>query len=282
VRARGRSGKDVTDTYPELASLSDSLGSTAAVLDGEVVAFGPDGRPDFASLAHRMHVADPALARLLARASPVRYLVFDLLWLDGESTLAASYDERRALLETLPGLSVPESFRGAGTDGAAVLAAATDAGLEGVVAKRRASAYQPGRRSSDWVKVKNTRRQSVVVGGWEPGRGNRANRVGALLVGVAEPEPTGAAPRYRYAGQVGTGFDDTTLGLLSELLKPLRRASPPFPDVPAEYARRAVWVEPTLVADVEFGSWTPDGRLRHPSFKGLRDDVDPAQTSREP
>jgi bifunctional non-homologous end joining protein LigD len=298
VRARGRSGKDVTRTYPELASLADALGSTTAVLDGEVVAFGPDGRPDFALLAHRMHVTDPAVARLLARATPVRYLAFDLLHLDGRPTLEATYDDRRDLLEALPGLTVPESFRGAGVEGAAVFTAATAAGLEGVVAKRRSSPYQPGRRSPDWVKVKNTRRQSVVVGGWEPGLGKRADRIGALLVGVALPAaaaglsgggdagPPGgdsgdaATVRFRYAGQVGTGFSDATLDLLAELLAPLRRERPPFPDVPPEYARNAVWVEPLLVAEVEYSVWTPDGRLRHPSFKGLRDDVDPAQTIR--
>ena len=224
------------------------------MLDGEVVAFGPDSRPDFALLAHRMHVADPATARLLARASPVRYLVFDVLWLDGESTTAASYDQRRALLESLPGVTVPESFRGAGADGSAVLTAATAAGLEGVVAKRRSAPYQAGRRSPDWVKVKNTRRQSVVVGGWEPGLGKRANRIGALLVGVADRADRavgGQAAPFRYAGQVGTGFSDVALGLLAELLAPLVRGSPPFPDVPPEYARDAVWVEPTLVAEVD-------------------------------
>lgn len=309
VRARGRSGRDVTDTYPELASLAQALAGVprSTVLDGEIVAFGPDGRPDFALLAHRMHVADPAVARLLARTTTVRYLAFDLLRLAGESTVGRSYDDRRDHLEALPALTgsvgagsvltVPESFRGASADGSAVLGAATAAGLEGVVAKRRSSTYQPGRRSADWVKVKNTRRQSVVVGGWEPGVGKRANRIGALLVGVAESgRHTGGdghggqighgghgghEVRLRYAGQVGTGFSEATLALLADLLAPLRQAHPPFPDVPAEYARDAIWVAPTVVAEVEFSMWTPDGRLRHPSFKGLRDDVDPTQTVRE-
>jgi bifunctional non-homologous end joining protein LigD len=153
--------------------------------------------------------------------------------------------------------------------------ASSQAGLEGVVAKRRSATYQPGRRSADWVKVKHTRRQTVVIGGWEPGAGARRDRIGALLVGVATPAG------FRYAGQVGTGYTDTMLDRLAELLAPLRRDDPPFPDVPRGYARDAVWVSPELVADVEYGSWTADGRLRHPSFKGLRDDVAPTGAVRE-
>jgi bifunctional non-homologous end joining protein LigD len=302
VLARGRSGRDMTDAYPELAELGRALGPTQAVLDGEVVAFGADGRPDFELLIHRMHVTDPAAARRLARTTPVRYMAFDLLYLDGRPAVELCYDERRALLEALPGLTVPESFHG---DGRAVLAASLAAGLEGVVAKRRGSTYLPGRRSPDWVKVKNSRRQAVVIGGWEPGEGRRAHRIGALLVGVATggpaapgasdepgaPDAPGSPPEqgapaeqggaFAYAGQVGTGFTEATLDRLAALLAPLRRDTPPFPDVPAEYARDAVWVEPVLVAEVEFGSWTHDDRMRRPSFKGLRDDVDPSETVRE-
>ena len=287
VWAHGRSGRDVTAAYPELQAARRAAGPLQAVLDGEIVAFGPGGTPDFGLLTHRIHLADPARARRAARRFPVRYLVFDLLFLDGRSTLDLPYDGRRALLAELPGIrppgvrapgtgvpgvEMPDAFTG---DGAAVLRASARAGLDGVVAKRRDSPYQPGRRSPDWVKVKNTRHQSVVIGGWEPGQGRRAGRIGALLVGVATPGG------LRYAGQVGTGFSDETLDRLLELLAPLRRDDPPFPDVPAGRARGAVWVAPELVAEVEYGSWTPDGRLRHPVFKGLRDDVDPAGTLRE-
>jgi bifunctional non-homologous end joining protein LigD len=272
VTARARSGRDVTAAYPELRALGRKLGSTQAVLDGEIVAFGAAGTPDFGLLSHRMHVTDPAAARRLARRTPVTYLVFDLLFVDGHPTMSLTYDERRELLARLPGLEVPEAFPG---DGDAVLRAISQAGMEGVVAKRRSSPYQPGRRSADWVKVKSTRRQTVVIGGWEPGSGARRDRIGALLVGVATPAG------FRYAGQVGTGFTDAMLDRLAELLAPLRRDDPPFPDVPAEYARDAVWVAPELLADVEYGSWTADGRLRHPAFKGLRDDVPPSAAERE-
>jgi bifunctional non-homologous end joining protein LigD len=279
VRARSRTGRDVTAAFPELRGLGLALGSTQSVLDGEIVAFGPDGTPDFGRLAHRMHVADAAAARRLAGRIPVSYLVFDLLFLDGHPTTARSYDERRALLAALPGLTLSEALAG---DGPEVLRASAAAGLEGVIAKRRSAAYLPGRRGSDWVKVKNTRTQSVVIGGWEPGAGKRADRVGSLLVGVAErPDPDKAPPgppTFRYAGHVGTGFSDATLDLLGRLLAPLRRDEPPFVDVPDAHVRAAVWVRPELVAEVAYAHWTADNRLRHPSFKGLRDDLAPAET----
>ncbi|SNQ45971.1 Multifunctional non-homologous end joining DNA repair protein LigD (fragment) [Frankia canadensis] len=206
---------------------------------------------------------------------PVRFLVFDLLFLDGHSTLALPYDERRALLAGLADrarLRVSEELAGTGRQ---VMAATARAGPEGIVAKRRTSAYQPGRRSSNWVKVRHVRRASVLIGGWEPGAGRRANRIGSLLVGTAAP--TGPV----YAGQIGTGFSEAALDRLALLLAPPRRGSAPFRSVPAEVDRAAIWVEPEMIADVEFGSWTAEGRLRHPTFRGLRDDLTPNDTTRD-
>jgi bifunctional non-homologous end joining protein LigD len=149
--------------------------------------------------------------------------------------------------------------------------------LEGVVAKRLDSRYEPGKRTGSWRKVKNTRRQEAVIGGWRPGKGNRTGQIGSLLVGVQEPD--GLA----YAGHVGTGFTDRTLRLLTERLAPLRRDTSPFAvSLPADHARDAVWAEPVLVAEVSFTGWTRAGRMRAPSYQGLRSDKDPADVIREP
>jgi bifunctional non-homologous end joining protein LigD len=274
VRLTSRNGNDVTGAYPELRALGGALGTTSALLDGEVVAFA-DGRPDFGLLQSRMHVGAPGAA--LLREVPVTLLLFDLLHLAGRSLLSATYDERRAALEDLrldgPHWTTPPAFPG---DGAAVFEVTRAQGMEGLVAKRRDSRYEPGRRSDCWVKVKHVRKQSAVVAGWKPGEGGRSGRIGSLLLGVQ------AEGGLRFAGHVGTGFTDAALRRLGALLRPLRREDSPFATpVPREHARVAVWVDPVLVCDVEFTAWTRDGRLRHPSFKGLRDDLDPADVVEE-
>jgi bifunctional non-homologous end joining protein LigD len=274
VRLTSRNRNDVTTSYPELRGLGEQLGSRQVLLDGEVVAFS-GGRPDFGLLQSRMHVARPTPT--LLRDVPVTLLLFDVLHLEGRSLLAARYDERRAALDALglggPHWSVPPAFAGTGQ---AVFEATRAQGMEGVVAKRRDSRYEPGRRSECWVKVKHVRRQSAVIAGWKPGEGGRAGRIGSLLLGVQGEDG------LEFAGHVGTGFTDSTLRLLAERLEPLRRDTSPFAGaVPREHARSAVWAEPRLVCEVEFPAWTRDGRLRHPSFQGLRDDLDPADVVRE-
>jgi bifunctional non-homologous end joining protein LigD len=274
LRLTSRNGNDVTASYPELLGLASVLSRHPALLDGEVVALD-GGRSDFGRLQSRMHVSRPP-ARLL-RATPVTLLLFDVLHLDGRSLLDEPYDLRRAALEDL-GLGgaahwqVPPAFL---ADGQEVLDATRAQGLEGVVAKRRDSRYLPGRRSDCWRKVKHVRTTSAVIAGWKPGGGARTGRIGSLLLGVAGPSG------LEYAGHVGTGFSAAGLARLADLLAPLRRASAPFDvEVPREHARTAVWVEPVLVCDVDYTEWTRDGRLRHPSYKGLRDDVDPGLVTR--
>jgi bifunctional non-homologous end joining protein LigD len=275
MRMESRNLLDITPRYPELAGLPDALAGRAAILDGEVVSFDEFGRPSFGRLQHRMHVANAAEVRRRMSEYPVVYLVFDVLWLDGERLVARPYDERRGALESLgldgPSWQVPLSHRG---DGAAMLEASRAQGLEGVVAKLRASVYEPGRRSRNWLKVKNVNRQEVVIGGWVGGEGNRLGRLGALLVGVHE----GGA--LRFVGKVGTGFTDAMLDEMGRTLAPLARDTSPFANkVPFKGAH---WVEPELVCDVEFGEWTSTGTLRHPSYKGLRDDKSPRDVVREP
>ncbi len=270
LRLASRNGKDITPRYPELRDLGRELGSREAVLDGEVVAFGPDGRPSFQRLQSRMHLTSDSLVRRLARTEPVAYVIFDLLWLDGHSLMGEEYAERRRRLLELglngPTWQTPAHHVG---DGAALLEATRAQGLEGIIAKRMDGAYAPGRRSPGWVKVKNFRSTDAVIGGWLPGEGNRAGRLGALVVGYYDDE--GAL--LRYAGRVGTGFDQRELDRLGRLLADLERADSPFAG--RQPPKETRFVEPRLVCAVVFSEWTQANTLRQPSYKGLRDDVEP-------
>jgi bifunctional non-homologous end joining protein LigD len=276
LRLESRRGADVTAQYPELRRLNRALGSHTAVLDGEIVAFDEGGRPSFERMQRRMH-ASPEAARRRMRDIPVVYVLFDLLYLDDRSLMALPYRERRERLEALelsgPAWQTPGYHAGGAADW---LAASRGQGLEGIVLKRLESRYEPGRRSTAWLKVKNRLRQEFVIGGWVPGEGRRADAIGALLVGYHARPGDGA---LRYAGKVGTGFDRRELERLGRLLAPLERERSPFAErgVP----RGAVFVEPQLVAEVEFAEWTSQGTLRHPSYAGLRDDRDPAEVVRE-
>ena len=279
VRLWSRSGREITASYPELRQPPDgSAGITRAVLDGEIVAFGGGQWPSFEALQQRINISSPAQIALLAAEIPVSYLAFDLLCLDGRPLVDAPYAERRARLDAL-GLDgrhwqVPPSF----TDvtGADLLAVSRQQGLEGVVAKRLTSRYEPGKRSPAWRKVKVVLRQEAVVGGWRPGEGVRAGQIGSLLVGVYGPAG------LDYAGHVGTGFTQQALGMLGRQLFPLRRGTSPFAaPVPPDHARGAVWAEPRLVVEVGFGGWTSAGVMRAASYKGLRTDKDPAEVVRE-
>ena len=271
-----RKGTDITVRYPEVGRLPDGLAGHDAVLDGEIVAMDENGRPDFGALQNRMHRTGPEVGRMAA-AMPVTYLVFDLLSWDGEDLLARPYAERRERLDAL-GLAghrwvATPWFRGGG---AGVRAASEENGLEGVVAKRLTSPYRPGLRSPDWRKVKNVRTQSVVVGGWRPGQGRRAGGVGSLLFGVPDGEGN-----LVYAGHVGTGFSDQDLKDLKRMFT-ARSTSPFHGTLPREVTRDAHWVEPELVGEVAYAVWTSDGRLRHPSWKGIRDDLEPDDVVIEP
>jgi bifunctional non-homologous end joining protein LigD len=244
---------------------------------------GVGGRPSFEALQQRMNLSAADDVRLLAARVPVTYLAFDLLSLNGHALLDLPWDQRRGLLEELrlagPGWQVPPAFTAEAA--ADVQAASRQQGLEGVVAKRRSARYEPGRRSSSWVKVKNVLRQEAVVGGWKPGERGRAGQIGSLLIGVYASDGE-RGQGLAYAGHVGTGFTQQALDLLARRLAPLRRATSPFvTEVPPEHARFAVWAEPALVIEVAFTEWTTAGRLRAPSYKGLRDDKEPAEVIRE-
>jgi bifunctional non-homologous end joining protein LigD len=271
-----RNGNDVSAAYPELRALNRALGSHSAMLDGEIVAFDEDGKPSFQALQPRIHLRGESAVKRQAAERPVTYAIFDLLWLDGHSLLDLPYTERRKQLATLEldgeHWRVPAHHEG---QGSALLAATREQGLEGIVAKRLDSRYAPGRRDGSWLKVKHSRRQELVIGGWTEGRRARQNRLGALELGVHDPE----SGELKYAGRVGTGFDEAELDRLGELLKPLATRRSPF--VGRQPARGAHFVKPQLVAEIEFGEWTRDGRLRHPRYEGLRDDKPAEEVVRE-
>jgi bifunctional non-homologous end joining protein LigD len=270
LRIESRNRRDITAQYPELRRLNRALSSHRAILDGEIIAFDADGRPSFGRLQQRMHLTGESAIRRRASDTPVVLALFDLLWLDGHSLMEKPLTERRAALEELDltgaNWQTPPQLDG---DPDELLAATAAQGLEGIIAKRRDSIYEPGRRSGAWLKVKNMRREEFTIVGWEPGEGRRRDRIGALLVAQHDPE-TGD---LRYAGEVGTGFTEATLDDLARRLEPLRTERSPLST--SDGPKGAQWVEPVLQAEVEYANQTADGMLRHPSFKGLREDREP-------
>ncbi|MDQ1128236.1 ATP-dependent DNA ligase [Microbacterium sp. SORGH_AS_0888] len=275
LRLHTRTGTDVTDRYPELTRGSARLGAGPTIVDGEIVALDASGRPSFALLQRRMNLTRSAEIDAEARRTPVRYYLFDALRSGGHDLTSRPLRERRAALEELgrhaaPEVVVPPVF----DDLDDALAAAERFDLEGVVLKRASSRYR-GIRSEEWLKLKRTATQEVVIGGIRPGKGARAGTIGSLLVGLPE------ADGLRYLGRVGTGFSDSALALLDRTLRPLRSDRAPFTDVPAADARDALWVEPCVVGEVEYGSVTPGGVLRHARWRGLRPDKSPAYVVRE-
>ncbi|GAA1481987.1 ATP-dependent DNA ligase [Gordonia sinesedis] len=261
-RLMSRSGIDMTADFPELAALADDLGLMDVVLDGEVVALDSTGKSNFTLLASRNTTDEPYV---------LKFYLFDILFLNGTSLLRRPWSQRRELLTELapafrdsPYAEVPDLLPGPGR---AAIDYSREHNLEGVVAKRRNSTYQQGRRTSTWLKHKNWSDIEVVVGGWRPGRGNRAGTIGSLLLGL--PEETG----LRYVGRVGTGFTDAQLSSLLAELEPLEIKTCPFLDeLDRPVAASAHWVLPKIVGEVRFMDWTSTGHLRHPSWRGIRRD----------
>jgi bifunctional non-homologous end joining protein LigD len=267
TRLVSRNGNDLTESVPSLSSLPDLLGAgrqLRSVLDGELVAFDTNGHPSFQLFQQR--------------AGAITYVCFDLVYLDGRSYVDETYTTRRDVLEALVGgggEEVMTSPRFSGT-GQEVLDVSKERGLEGIMAKRDSSPYRIGRRSSEWLKIKNLATQEVVVGGWTPGHGSRNSRIGSLLIGI----PSG--DNLVYVGQVGTGFTRAILDDLELRLFPLQTTSSPFVgEIPSRYRAVAHYVRPCIVGEVRFSEWTTAGRLRHPAWRGLRLDKEPTEVVRE-
>jgi bifunctional non-homologous end joining protein LigD len=265
LQLQSRNLRDLTAQYPEVRRLSRQLGAVDAVLDGELVAFDENGLPSFERLQQRIHQTDESVVRRRMKSHPVTYVIFDLLYLDGRDLSEQPYGRRRELLESLD-LSGPSWQTPAySTEHAKeLLSASAEQGLEGIVLKRLDSGYAPGKRGGAWLKVKNVGRQEFVIGGWLPGEGRRRNRLGSILLGYFDEG------ELRYAGKVGTGFSDRDLDDLGERLAPLARETNPF--AARRGPRKANFVEPRLVAEIEFRELTVEGMVRHGSFKGLRQD----------
>lgn len=268
---QSRNRLDITRRYPELADLGRALGKEDTILDGEILALDENGRPSFARLQRRMHAEGLENIRRLSTQVPVWYVLFDLLFRRGRSTMSLPYTERRRLLENLtiegPAWQITPAHVG---QGHAMLRAAKQNGLEGLVAKRLDSPYEPGRRSPAWLKIKVVFGQELVIGGWVPEKGTRHDRVGTLLVGYYDRPAGSEAPRLRYAGGVGTGFNAALHKLLTrELSQRATRTNPFSEPLPR---RDAIFVRPELVAEVEYRRWPAGGLIQQASFKGLRTD----------
>jgi bifunctional non-homologous end joining protein LigD len=258
---RTRKDQDYTARFANVAKeLAKALKTPDCVVDGEVCALDEDGRPSFSAMQQGK------------TGTPIVYFVFDLLEVEGEPIIDLPLVERRKRLEKLldkrnTTVRFSESF----DDGRALLRAAKQQKLEGIMAKRLESKYLPGKRTRDWLKIKPHGRQEFVIAGYTKGQGRRSGTLGSLVLGAYR------GAELAYVGNVGTGFTEQEIERLLKLLEPLRRDDTPFREVPKMPKVRkgdVVWVEPKLVAEVEFVEWTHDGRLRAPAYKGLRDDKD--------
>jgi len=276
VRLQSRTGEDITPRYPEIHPMGRALGAAEVIIDGEIVALDDRGRPSFEEIQQRMGLTAENEIRRKMKEVPVTYMVFDALWRDGHSLMEQAYVDRRKALAELklagPSWQTPAYEKGGG---ATMKEASAKADLEGVMAKKLDSRYEPGRRTGAWQKVKNHFRQELVIGGWLEGEGKRRGYPGALLVGYYDDKG-----KFVYAGKVGTGFTDSTLDDLNARLKPLAADKNPFEAGPTP-PRAAHFVKPKIVAEFEFVEWTRGGQLRAPSFKGFRIDKPAKDVVRE-
>lgn len=271
LRLMTRNQKDRTAHYPDLVAAIGSAGMPDLVADGEIVAFEGE-RTSFSRLQDRMQNSRPTSSDV--QRFPIFLYLFDLIWLDGFDLSALRLLERKAILKNVIGFRDPLRFsEHLEEDGETAFEVACEKGWEGLIAKRAGAPYTHG-RSKDWLKFKCVNEQEMVVVGWTDPRGARTG-LGALLVAYNEDG------RLKFGGKVGTGFNDRELERLMGLLQPLERDLPSVAETKGLPRKGIHWVEPKLVAQVGFGEWTDDGKLRHPRYLGLRDDKSPEQVVRE-
>jgi bifunctional non-homologous end joining protein LigD len=271
VRLITRNEKDRTSHYPDLVGAILRHDGPPLIADGEIVAFRGDVT-SFARLQERMQNSRPTATQVAA--VPVVFYLFDLIWLDGYDLSALPLVERKSVLRQVVTFEDPIAYsEHLEEDGEVAFRAACEKGWEGLIAKRAASPYTHA-RSTDWLKFKCVNEQEFVVLGWTEPHGSRSG-LGALLVGYYEDG------ELRFGGKVGTGFGERELAMLTRRLAPLEQTVPPVASAKGLTMKGVHWVRPELVAQVGFGEWTPDGKLRHPRYLGLRDDKRPEQVVRE-
>jgi DNA ligase D-like protein (predicted ligase) len=268
VTIHGRNRMDMTKQFPELLIPDEAFRATSALFDGEIVCLEADGKPNFHDVIHRMQQKTEAgIERARAKHPAVCYL-FDCLYLDGRPIVNEPMSRRREWLRDAmrnnPGYRLSDPVE----DGPAFFEAVQKLGLEGVVAKQRQSPYQPGKRTDAWLKIKTRQTAECIIIGYTRGTGDRAASFGALHLAQASP----GAGELKYVGKVGSGFDDRSLKQIAAELKELETIPRPVREKPLDDAR-SIWLKPTLLCEVQFASWTPDGALREPVFLRLRPDL---------
>jgi bifunctional non-homologous end joining protein LigD len=275
VELISRNGNVLTCSYPELAVLAGLAAGRELVLDGEIVSLSATGRPDFGQLQTRMNISRPSDA--LVATTPVSYIVFDVLALDGQDLTGEAYETRRTVLASLalsrpPVVQVPPHYADLAAE--QLLDIAVDHGLEGLVAKRLDSRYRPG-RSKDWITIPLRRTCETIIGGWQPGSGRHTGTVGALLLGAHDHDGL-----LVYLGHVGSGLTDRLRDAMRDGFAQIEIPRSPFhtPAAP-DHARGAHWLRPVLVAEINYREITTDHQLRHPSWRGLRTDIHPDQVT---
>lgn len=276
ISIRSRNQKEIAFKYPEITQdLAKSLKTKSVILDGEICALDKYGRSKFQLLQNRLGLQDQSEIAQKAKKFPVFYFVFDILYLDGKSVKEKPLIERKKLIKKVlkpTGFVQIPDFVDA--EGEKFYEASRKKGLEGIIAKRKNSTYQEGRRGKDWQKIKITNEQEVVVGGYTEGLGSRVNTFGALLLGVYDKG------KLKFVGHTGTGFDQAKLKEITSKLQKIKTKKSPF-EIAPKTNQKAFWVKPQLVAQVKFAEWTKEGKMRQPVFLGWRDDKKPQEVRRE-
>ena len=282
IQIYSRSGQVVTSAYPELEGLKRAVGKRALILDGEIVALDKQGMSSFQLLQRRMGQREVTSSNPLIQTTPVTFMIFDLLCFDHKPIMDCPYLFRREMLAQL-------GLNGAywkTTDYSSgnfhkLFEYIRKRGMEGLIAKRMDSPYQPGQRGSTWLKIKARKRQEFLICGWEPGQGQRQNLPGAVLLGYYDAPPhKSGKQQLLYAGECGTGFSQKVLLELKQQLDRQRIAASPFTQNHLKQ-RNVHFSRPELIGEFEFAEWTQDGLLRQPSFLGFRTDRNPREVVRE-